>query len=509
MIKKIHRRLVSRSDFAGNVLVMVGGTVFAQGLQILAYPIITRLYAPDDFGVWSLFMSIAATLGVIASLRYEMSIVLPKSDEEAFGLVSLSLIITIVMSLTLLLISSFFLDELAYLIGDIQVNWVLWTLGPFVFLLGSHQVFASWLTRSKKFKLIATARVIQTFCTLFAQLMAFSLIKTGSFALIAGTVLGQAVGTSVISLPIIKLRDKIKINLRFQALREKAIEFKNFPLYTAPYSLVGTFSKHSLLFLLGIYATTEVVGLFSLAIKITYFPIRIISAALNQVFFQKAATELGEGRLGNFVIKVLFLLGVGIEPLLVLFVFNAQEIFGLVFGSEWFEAGFYAIFLALSSAMLLLTSWLDRIYDVTGKQRLALGLEVIYDLVAIGVFALSLILYKNIRLAVVLYAITTCIYNMIWLVITFKVAKFSLRGLWRLGSVLSIILIITTITYLMMMMVIQQKLYATMMFIVLLIVYYGYIGSLFMGSYFTQKEHFDISALFSNVQSWILFGTTE
>ena len=39
------------STFAGNVLKLVTGSVFAQGLGVLAAPIVARLFAPEAFGV--------------------------------------------------------------------------------------------------------------------------------------------------------------------------------------------------------------------------------------------------------------------------------------------------------------------------------------------------------------------------------------------------------------------------------------------------------------------------
>jgi len=48
------------STFAGNVLKLVTGSVFAQGIGVLVAPIVARLFAPEAFGVAALFASIAA-----------------------------------------------------------------------------------------------------------------------------------------------------------------------------------------------------------------------------------------------------------------------------------------------------------------------------------------------------------------------------------------------------------------------------------------------------------------
>lgn len=59
------------------------------GLGVLVAPVIARLFAPEAFGVVALFLSIAGIICVVVCLRYELSIMLPKTDEEAANLLEL------------------------------------------------------------------------------------------------------------------------------------------------------------------------------------------------------------------------------------------------------------------------------------------------------------------------------------------------------------------------------------------------------------------------------------
>ena len=49
-------------------------------LATLASPLVTRLYTPDDYGVFAAFASISTILLAINSLRYELAITLPGDD---------------------------------------------------------------------------------------------------------------------------------------------------------------------------------------------------------------------------------------------------------------------------------------------------------------------------------------------------------------------------------------------------------------------------------------------
>ncbi len=90
---------VKKTSFASDVLKLVSGTAFAQGLTICASPFLTRLYGPEAFGTLALFVSITSIIGAIACLRYELAIMLPESDEEAANLLGVSLCFVVLISI--------------------------------------------------------------------------------------------------------------------------------------------------------------------------------------------------------------------------------------------------------------------------------------------------------------------------------------------------------------------------------------------------------------------------
>src|SRR5690606_29477155 len=93
-----------KSNFARSVSILVGGTAGAQLITIAATPLLTRLYTPNDFGVLAVYMSVLALFTVVASLRYELAIPLPESDDDAIHIVVLCLFITLLMTVLSLII---------------------------------------------------------------------------------------------------------------------------------------------------------------------------------------------------------------------------------------------------------------------------------------------------------------------------------------------------------------------------------------------------------------------
>jgi len=146
-------------SFASDVLTLVGGTTFAQIVSLLAAPILTRLYGPEDFGVWALFISVTGIIGVIACLRYELSIMLPESDEDAINLLALSIAIVIMTSIVTIPLIYIFKDPLVVALNSPQLENYVWLIPPFILISGVFLALNYWNSRTKNFKRLSFAQV--------------------------------------------------------------------------------------------------------------------------------------------------------------------------------------------------------------------------------------------------------------------------------------------------------------------------------------------------------------
>jgi len=139
--KSALRALLPKNAFARGVSVLVGGTAGAQVLTVLAAPLLTRLYSPEDFGLLAVYASMLALIGVISSLRYELAIPLPEDDGEAANVAALSLIL---VGLSALLTGALVWQlgpAIADLLGVPALAGYLWLLPVAVLLSGAYQVF--------------------------------------------------------------------------------------------------------------------------------------------------------------------------------------------------------------------------------------------------------------------------------------------------------------------------------------------------------------------------------
>ena len=68
-----------RSEFGRNSAKLLSSNAIAQIIGLLIYPILSRLYSPDDFGLVNLFLSIGGVITLFATAEYQYAIMLPKS----------------------------------------------------------------------------------------------------------------------------------------------------------------------------------------------------------------------------------------------------------------------------------------------------------------------------------------------------------------------------------------------------------------------------------------------
>lgn len=101
-----------KSEFNKNVTTLFTGTVIAQAIPIAISPILSRLYSPDEFGVWALYVSLVMFFSVFSTGRYQFAIMLPKEKKEAINILGLSFIILIIFCLLFSLIIWVFYDVL-------------------------------------------------------------------------------------------------------------------------------------------------------------------------------------------------------------------------------------------------------------------------------------------------------------------------------------------------------------------------------------------------------------
>ena len=81
--------LLRKDGFARRVFTLMSGTALAQATSLLVAPVLTRLFRPEDFGVFAMYVTLLSVSAPLIAVRYELAIVPAETDDDAFALVLL------------------------------------------------------------------------------------------------------------------------------------------------------------------------------------------------------------------------------------------------------------------------------------------------------------------------------------------------------------------------------------------------------------------------------------
>ena len=170
------------------------------------------------------------------------------------------------------------------------------------------------------------------------------------------------------------VREDFKIfrKVSVKKMKEMAIEYKNFPLFSSWSTLANTISPQVPTFLLAYFYSTSVVGYFSLANQVVNMPMGLIGTAIQQVFFQKISEVKNGNAKGDMkiivgeVYKKLILIGV--FPMILLLILG-EEIFTFAFGKNWYVAGTYVKILVPFIFLVFLALPISTLYSVLKSKK--------------------------------------------------------------------------------------------------------------------------------------------
>ena len=329
-----------KSEFNKNVLTLISGETIAQFLPILLSPILSRLYMPEDFGMYGLFISISVILGGIASAKYEMAIMLPKKDEDAIQIAVLSFFL--VSSVTIISFVSIVFIKYLFPISYLKdIEYWLFGIPVLIFLTGVNNILSYYNNRRKYFKNMRNATIFKSIIISFLQ-VSIVFFKQGVTGLIIGYIVSIFVGNTILLTAFSDRKNNFP-KLKIKKIKSIAYEYRKFPLYILPSSFAGTTHSQLPLFLLPLIDSFKTSGFFLFANKFIHLPTSLFSDSISKVLHQELVERKNKKqKLTPIVIstfKKLVLIGTLFTTI---FYFASPFMFTFILGSNWTDSGLIA-----------------------------------------------------------------------------------------------------------------------------------------------------------------------
>ena len=419
------KRFKPKSEFNRNILTLMTGTTIAQAIPIAISPILTRIYTPEDFGIFAIFLAITLIIGSIANGRYELAIMIPKKDEDAINIFALGFIITTSISLLLLVLVLIFQTYFTYLVKNEEIGVWLYFVPISVFFFGIFNILNYFNNRKKNYKDISNANILKSIVAAIIQI-SIGLIQQGATGLISGQIISQFFANTKLLKNIIK--DKILISkITKKKIIALAKRYKNFPKYSMPARLLNITSVQVPVFLLGAFFNTAIVGFYSLSYRFINLPMSIIGSSIGQVFFQKSSEIKNDKKALKKITLETYkkLFKIGILPFAIITIFG-DYIFAFVFGKDWIVAGEYAQILAIWTLFLFIYSPISNLFATLEKQKDALLFNIIIIFSRILIISLGGYFFKDIYITIFLYSALGIFLNLTILFYFFKLLKINI-----------------------------------------------------------------------------------
>lgn len=410
--KKLKDRYAPPGSFKANVLTLMTGTAIAQLLLVGTSPVLTRLFVPEAFGAFGVYLSLVSILGALCTLRFDQAMMMPKETEVAAALFWAALASTSVISGISLVGCILFYRPILFLlkVGELS-GWIF--LLPFsLFFFGAYAALNSWSTRQKKFARSSISQVARSLAIVAVQLVA-GVFKSGSAGLVGGAAAGDAFASVTLGWQV--ERDDGPLLRRafcWTRIKKAARQYRDFPLFSSPQNFLNAVSQNIPVLLLAKFFGPAVAGFYVLGVRGIQVPMNFISASLRPVFFQKASEVYNRGGDTHALFRktTLHLLALVAIPALLVLLFG-PALFAFVLGGKWLVAGIYARWLMLWLMLMFANVPAVLFAQIYRKQKMVLQQDVallVFRVLAIVIGARS----HSPMLAIVLYSLVGFLVNL-------------------------------------------------------------------------------------------------
>lgn len=367
-------KAIKESEFVRNSAKLLSAGVIAQAIGILIYPVLTRIYAPEDFGLLNLYQSIAGVLIILSTAEYQYSILLPKEDAQAKKCLHVGAAVLLGV-FVLCALSVPFAQPIAQLFNTPELAQWHWTLPLLVLFSGGWSLLNYWHTRNKNYTLASTYQISKSLLNAGLKwgLGILGFIKEG---LIIATVI-----SAVLSLLLNLTRSMRKYKWRLTSLlpkpdKQTAVTYKNFPQYALPRTLFNYVSANLPFFLLTPFFGLNETGFFGMALTLAFTPISLINGSIYQVLFQQVSEMVNNrksiiGTFRNFYRRICLV----VPPLCIILYFLLPSLTEFLLGDAWDTTAEYIRMMLPWLFISLLAGPTCFITDIFMKQKEMLFVE--------------------------------------------------------------------------------------------------------------------------------------
>lgn len=372
-----------------NLLVAITGTGLAQLIHLGSTPIISRIYEPVYFGEFALFNSLLGIFSAFSLLKLDLALI-GAEDSEIPSFKSIFRKITSILVLIALVL---------FLVQMVRNGFSYIYLFLVLALIPSNEFWSNRAiqNRAGNFKKLSLGKIYENTINAGSSLL-LGVLNLKEFGLLFGKLIGLISAAFYFRLPKEQASTDAKTVFK---------KYQSFPKFSFPAELLIHLNLNLSVFIFTYYFSAVEVGFIGLTTRVLSVPVNFISISFFDVFKQRAMSDYqNTGEFFTVYKKFLFvLITIAIAMIGTLYFFS-EDLFALVFGEEWRDAGIYAKYLSFLYAVRLITGPLVYSFEINNKNYFNFIFQALYLIGGVSVLIASYHFYQDDVISIKYYSFT-------------------------------------------------------------------------------------------------------
>lgn len=434
----------TKGSFTQNLAITFSGNVIAQVIGFAFTPFIARIYGPEAYGVFALFLAVTSNLSPIATLQFPSGYVAAASENEFYRIVKITFIVLVGTTSVYFFAILLYQNWLFSLFNVTELSPFIFWMPLYFFLMGFDYILLGWNIRLKEFKRGAVAKMVSTIVSKGSTILLGIFLQPTAIGIIIGNLLSYPIESFVKLGPTIRGSiGKVFRPATWDEIKVTLVKFKSYAFFVTPGLFITNLGSQLPVYYFSLTFNQTTVGLFALANSMVNIPLSLIANSSTTVFLQKAAETMQSSptdvkNLVRSLHQKLFLIS---SSALTALAFAGEWIFKVIFGSAWEQAGTFASLLCIGAIFNVSYSPLSVLFRLMHKEKINFLINTSF--MAIKFLGLWIgFYYNNILFSVVGYSIACSLSHFFSLTLVFKMVKLSS---WILVRDMAMVAILTVL----------------------------------------------------------------
>lgn len=406
-IVKKYKGYITNNKYIRKLSYALSGTIISQLIPIIFSPILSRIYTPEAFGVYTTFISISVINSILVSGSFDSAIAIAETNSEAFHIFRLLCTLTSIVSICIIPVAIMISGPIGEKIGIEKVSWIIWLIPIYSMLLVFYQGIYYLYIRYGMINYTARLKIEMSLFVIGSNIL-FVLFYHEEGGLVVSQIIAYFI------LLLFNLPRIYNCYIKFVSMKikqnncETSIglikKYKEFPLKYMPSMILNSLTVQLPSIALTTMFGTTIGGYYAITNRVLNAPVAAIGSAFGDVYKNEAFEEKEKTgayrKVFNKSLKMLLLLGV--IPFMILML-TSPFLFKVVFGSKWYQAGIMSSYMTPMYLAKFIAVPLSFALIISKKHNQNLLLQIILLIGAITSFIIGGVLYNNWKVTILLY----------------------------------------------------------------------------------------------------------